>query len=258
MRHRTIGCAVAVVIAVAGSAAAQDPTFAGTWKLNMSKSQLTGQTVKFEKKPDGLITFDSQGFKYDFSLDGKEHPTPDGGTTAWKQVNATTWDATQRANGKVIGTYHSVVKGDSLALVIKMTKPDGTLSDDMTSNWTRMSGGPGFFGTWKSTEVKGAAPGIELALKGATGITFNIPDAQMACTGSFDGKDYPVAMAGKPIKQTLAFERQGAKAFKITTKIDGKPYYTDVFTLSADGKTLTDEGMPTAANEPSKLVYERQ
>jgi hypothetical protein len=60
------------------------------------------------------------------------------------------------------------------------------------------------------------------------------------------------------VKQTFAFERQGAKAFKMTTKLDGKPLYTDVFILSADGKTLTDEGMPAAANEPSKLVYERQ
>src|SRR3954468_3832257 len=101
MTNRVIGCGGAVRMAVAGPAAAQEPTFAGTWKLNMAKSQLTGQTVKFEKKPDGLITFDSQGFKYDFSLDGKEHPTPDGGTSAWKEVNPTTWDATQRANGKV-------------------------------------------------------------------------------------------------------------------------------------------------------------
>ena len=210
MTNRMIGCAVAVVMAVAASAAAQEPTFSGTWKLNMAKSQLTGQTVKFEKKPDGLIHFDSQGFAYDFDLEGKEHPMPDGSTTAWKQVNPTTWDATQRANGKVIGTYHSVLSGDSLALVFRMQKPDGT-SSDMTSNWTRVSGGPGFFGTWKSTEVKGAAPGLEVALQGPTGITFKVPDAQMACTGSFDGKDYPVAMAGKAIKQTFAFERQGAR-----------------------------------------------
>jgi len=35
-------------------------------------------------------------------------------------------------------------------------------------------------------------------------------------------------------------------------------FYTDVFTLSADGKTLVDDGLPVAANEPSKAVYERQ
>jgi hypothetical protein len=31
-----------------------------------------------------------------------------------------------------------------------------------------------------------------------------------------------------------------------------------VLTLSADGKTLTDEGNPVAVKEPVKAVYEKQ
>jgi hypothetical protein len=44
----------------------------------------------------------------------------------------------------------------------------------------------------------------------------------------------------------------------VTTKIAGKPYYVDVYTLSADGRTLTDDGNPVSMNEPIKAVYERQ
>src|SRR4051812_46483718 len=102
MRARMIGCAAAILTFTAGSLWAQAPSFDGTWKLNIAKSQLTGQTVTFEKKPNGLLHFDSQGFAYDFDLEGKEHPTPDGGTTAWTQVNPTTLETTNRANGKVI------------------------------------------------------------------------------------------------------------------------------------------------------------
>ncbi len=257
MRTRVIGCAVAILMCGAGASWAQAPAFGGTWRLNVAKSQLTGQTVSFEKKPDGLIHFDSQGFSYDFDLEGKEHPTPDGGTTAWKQVNSTTWDSTSRVNGKVVSTYRSVVKGDALGVTIRMLKADGT-SSDMNVNLTRVSGGPGLMGKWKSTEVKGVPSTLEVSVDGKTGITLKYPDMQMSCTGAFDGKDHPMVVAGTAIKQTLAFERQGANAFKMTTKIDGKPYYTDVLTLSADGKTLTDEGMPVATNEPSKAVYERQ
>ena len=47
------------------------------------------------------------------------------------------------------------------------------------------------------------------------------------------------------MKQTLAFEKTGANAIKMTTKLNGKPFYVDVLTLSADGKTLTDEGTPS-------------
>jgi hypothetical protein len=32
----------------------------------------------------------------------------------------------------------------------------------------------------------------------------------------------------------------------------------DVFTISADGKTLTDETTATATNEKTKSVYDRQ
>jgi len=257
MRNRVIGCGVAVFMMVAGPTSAQEPTFTGTWKLNMAKSQLSGQTATFQKKPDGLLHFDSQGFAYDFDLEGKEHPTPDGGTTAWREVNPTTWETTSRANGKVIVTSRSVLKGDSLSVEMQMKKPDGT-SSDMTMNWTRVSGGPGFLGTWKSTEVKGAAPIMELSVKGATGITIKVPEVQMACTGGFDGKDYPVMMGGAAVKQTIAFERSGPLSFKMTTKLDGKPYYVEVLTLSADGKILVDEAHPVSANEPSKAVYERQ
>ena len=56
---------------------AQQPSFAGTWKLNLAKSQLSGQTLSVEKTSSGMH-FDSQGFAYDFDLSGKDFPTPDG------------------------------------------------------------------------------------------------------------------------------------------------------------------------------------
>jgi hypothetical protein len=256
MKTRVIGCAVAILMSAAASRA-QEPTFQGTWKLNESKSQLTGVTVTIDKKPSGLLHFDAQGFAYDFDLEGKEHPLPDGSTTAWKQVNPTTWESTNRANGKVISTARVIVKGDTQEVTIRSMKADGT-SSDMTLNLARVSGGPGLLGKWKSTDVKGAPAALQLSLDGTAGIRVEYPEMQMSCTGKFDGKDHPAMVAGAAIKQTIAFERQGPNAFKMITKIDGKPYYTEVLTLSADGKTLTDEGMPVAVNEPSKAVYERQ
>ena len=64
--------------------------------------------------------------------------------------------------------------------------------------------------------------------------------------------------ARRSLKQTLAVEKAGAYSIRISTKLNGKPFYVDVLTLSADGKTLTDEGDPVAGKEPVKAVYERQ
>ena len=44
----------------------------------------------------------------------------------------------------------------------------------------------------------------------------------------------------------------------MTTKLNGKPFYVEVLTLSADGKTLTDDANPVSVKEPMKAVYEKQ
>jgi hypothetical protein len=257
MRTLRVGFALLVALACESAATQAQPSFAGTWKLNLAKSQLTGQTVSIEKSPTGVMHFDSQGFAYDFDLSGKEFPTPDGGTTSWREVNPTTWEATNKANGKVIASYRLTLQGDSMAAVMKVTKPEGG-TVEQTSKWSRVSGGPGFLGKWKSTDVKGAPTTMQIALEGRNGITLTYPEFQMSCKGEFDGKDYTLTGAGAALKQTLAFDKTGSNSIRITTKLDGKPFYVEVLTLSADGKTLTDEGNPVAAKEPVKAVYERQ
>jgi hypothetical protein len=255
---RRLGVAVALFMGLASisTQAVAQPSFAGTWKLNLAKSQLTGQTLSVEKTASGLLHFDSQGYAYDFDLTGKEFPTPDGGTSSWKEVNPTTWEATNKLNGKVVATYHLALKGDAIAATMKATKPEGG-TVEQTSMWTRVSGGPGLFGKWKSTEVKGAPTTMEIALEGTSGITVKYPEFQVACKGSFDGKDYTLTGAGADMKQTLAFAKTGPISITITTKLNGKPFYIDVLTLSSDGNTLTDEGNPVAVKEPVKAVYER-
>jgi hypothetical protein len=257
MGRLRIGSAMWVALACVSTAAYAQPSLAGTWKLNLAKSQLTGQTLSIEKKSSGLMRFDMQGFAYDFDVSGKDFPTPDGGTSSWREVNPTTWEATSKVNGKTIATYQLSLKGDTIAAVMKATKPDGTALEQ-TSSWTRVSGGPGFLGKWKSTDVKGAPNTLQITLDRANGISISYPEFQIACKGSFDGKDYPMTGAGGAMKQTLAFEKAGANSIKMTTKVAGKPFYVDVLTLSPDGKTLTDDGNPVAAKEPVKAVYERQ
>jgi len=258
MKHvRGHVCALAIVLASASLHGASEPSFAGTWKLNLAKSQLTGQTMTIEKTSSGRLHFDSEGFSYDCDLSGKECPTPDGGTATWREENPNTWEIKILANGKVVVTIRMMLSGDSITSVASAPKPDGTTMEQ-TAKLSRLSGGPGFVGKWKSTEVKGTPTTLELALDGGDGITLRYPEFQSVCKGRFDGKDYPITSAGANLKQTLAFERTGARSFKMTTKLDGKLFYVDVMTLSPDGKTLTDEGNAVSVSEPVKSVYDRQ
>ncbi len=246
-----------MAFASASILAADEPSFSGSWKLDLTKSQLQGQTMTLEKTASGLIHFDSEGFGYDFDLKGTQYPTPDGGTIAWVETTPTSWEATNWANGKVIGTYSMSLSGDSVTATMKLKKADGSTVEQSTTS-TRVSGGPGFLGKWKSTEVKGAPTSVEIAIKGRNRITIKYPEFQQVCKARFNGKDYPVTEGGHVSKFTLAFENTGPSTMKITTKLNGAPFYVDVLTLSSDGQTVTDDGNAVSVDEPVKLVYERQ
>jgi len=229
----------------------------GKWKFNAAKSTLTGDTATIETAPDGMMQFSSQGFQYKFKLDGKEYPTPDGGTTAWSATSPDVWDVTNRMKGKVASSYHLVRKGDVLEITGKVAKPDGGTAQ-FASVYKRVSGGPAMTGKWRSTEVKPPMNVLEIASTGADGVTLK-DDTGPMFSNQFDGKDSPALgrMAGS--KYTGAFRKIDANSFELTVKLDGKPMFVEVYSVASDGKTLTLAGSPVnAKDEPYKLVFDRQ
>jgi len=255
MKRARITCWI--VMATVGFLAAADAPYIGKWKLNPDKSQLTGETVSIEKNAKGGMTYTTAETKYDFMPDGKEHPVPGGRTAAWTETSPDNWEVTIRTKGKLTATVMLAVKGDSMTTMTHRPKPDGGMMMD-SSTLTRVSGGPGILGKWKSTEVKATAATMELAANGADGVTLKVPEYGIACTAKFDGKDYAMTGPQAPSKDTLSFKKIGPNLFEMTEKIAGKAVYVDTFTVSPDGKTLTDDGTPISTQELTKAVYDRQ
>jgi len=96
MGSKLIGAAVlwlaSGIVDSAQSDRAADLPYAGTWKLNVAKSDFGETTVMYAKTPSGQMQFTALGQSYAFQMDGKEYPSPFGGTAAWKQIDATTWE----------------------------------------------------------------------------------------------------------------------------------------------------------------------
>jgi hypothetical protein len=235
---------------------AQQPNFSGTWKLNFAKSQLSGTAYTFDKKPSGVWHYSGGGFDADFDLAGKEYTMPSGVSVTGKEVSPTSWHLAFRMNGKSISESKVTLSGDSLKWVSDVTSPDGK-TVHQTSTDTRISGGPGFVGKWKSGNPQGESTTMKITTQ-ADGMTIEVPEFQQVVKGRFDGKDYPVMQAGQASKFTNSFAKGGADSFKIRTKLNGKLFAVDVYTLSADGKTLTDETTVTATNEKTKSVFDRE
>ncbi len=248
--------ALALVLALAAPALAAEPDFAGTWKLNLTKSQLGGTVYTFEKKASGWH-YSGGGFDTDFDLTGKEYTMPSGASVAVKELNPTSWELIFRMNGKTFSKSKATLNGNSLMWVSDVTSPDGK-AVQQTNTDTRVSGGPGFAGKWKSGDVKGTSTTLKITTAGANGITVEAPEYQSVCKASLDGKDYPVMQSGQPSKMTNSFSKPAPNTLKVITKMNGKEFAVDIYTLSADGKTLTDDSTATATNEKTKSVFDRQ
>jgi hypothetical protein len=252
MRHARVVCVL--TLALAGIAAAADAPYFGKWKVNSAKTQVTGMAA-IEKQPSGDYRFDQDGFIYNFKPDGKEYPMPDGGAASWKMVDDNNWEVTMRANGKVTATVKLTASGDTLTSAVTIPQADGkTLTESGTSK--RISGGPGVLGKWRATKTDADDIWLEVTPEGADGLRMAQPNS--LCVAQFDGKPFPMSGPGDPPKQTMAFRRKGPASFEALTYVDGKLFFTDVFSVSADGKVLTDIGTPVATKKPAKVIFDRQ
>jgi hypothetical protein len=253
MRHASV--VFVLTLASAAIVSAADAPYFGKWKPDSAKSQLTS-TATIEKLPSGEFRFNQDGFIYNFRLDGKEYPMPDGGTTSWKAIDDNHWEVKNRANGsKVAATFKLTVNGDALSAVVTVPQADGH-ETTQSASFQRVSGGPGFLGKFKETQADLAETWLEVTPDGADGLKIAQPNS--LCVAKFDGKPYPMSGPGDPPKQTMAFRKKGPAAFEALTYVDGKLFTTDVYSVSADGKVLTDIGTPAATKKPAKVIFDRQ
>ena len=249
-----------LLLLAAGTLIAADPPYAGKWKFNPAKSDFGEATVTFAQTPSGEMQVTADGQSYTFKTDGKDYPAFFGATASWKQIDANTWETTDKLNGKVTGvnTIRLSPDGKALTMESKGKKPNGESFDD-TTVYQRVSGAAGIAGNWKTKNIKVSSPGLmEFVPEGADGLTLNILDQNATCKARFDGKDYPISGPQMPPNFTLAFKKTGPQSFDMSVKNNGKPAYMSTYTVSADGKTLTENSSAVGVSEKYKVVYDKQ
>ena len=255
----TINGALAMFLA-AGALAAAEPPYAGKWKENPEKSNFAGMTMTINQMPSGEMQFSAEGMTYKFKLDGKDYPDGMGGTAAWTSTGSNSWRTVDKMNGKTVATDDLTVSSDGKGLTIHTTgtKPNGE-PIDQNANYRRVSGGPGLAGKWKTENYKNANPNIiELVPSGSDGLIFKEAAYDLTCDSKLDGKDYPCTGPTIGSGWTVAMTKAGPRGLNMLIKKDGNPFFRDTYTVSADGKTLTDTEVATATNEKTTLVLDRQ
>jgi hypothetical protein len=193
-------------------------------------------------------------------VDGKDYPAYFGAEAAWTSLSPTSWQTVWKLKGKAVNTDTVTLSPDGKTLTVntKGTKPNGETIDDTVVS-ERVSGGPGLTGKWKTKNLKSASPNVlEFVPSGTDGLTFRIVDMQLSCEVKLDGKDH--ACSGPTLSPgwTVMVAKQGARALDMTIKNNGKILFKSLYTVSADGKTLTEHGTAVGNNEKTTVVFDRQ
>ena len=247
-----------LLCALVSAAFAADLPYVGKWKVNLAKSDFGQTTVTYESLPGGEWQTTSFGVTYKFKMDVKDYPDGMGGTSAWKAVDASTWEIVGKVNGKVTSTDTLKLSSDGNTLTDtgKQMKPDGGTMDG-TTVYQRVSGGPGLGGKWQTKKVSGTAEVIEIAQSGTDGLSFKDPDMGMACDSKLDGKDYPCSGPMMAPGFTIAMQNAPPRSLNITVKKDGKPFFKATYTVAADGKSMAETGGAIANTEKFKIALDR-
>jgi hypothetical protein len=249
---------LAAVLGTASWVLAASTPFAGTWKVNLEKSILVGDTVKFGSTGDGM-RMTSGGDSYEFKADGSESKTRFG-AASWKKIDEKTWEETDMVNGHVDSKTTWTLSADGKALTARTTgdKPGGGKFDD-TSTYVRTGGTQGLAGTWKNKEFKGSAPSLLTLSDIENGLAFDEPDFKLKASGTFDGKPGNVTGPGIPAGASFSLTRTGAHSFKMTRTQNGKPFDMSSWTVAPDGKSLVVVTRTAGTTDPpTKEVFEKQ
>lgn len=258
MHTRTKLALLAGLTLITAAAFAENP-FAGTWKVDLAKSKLTGRTVTFAPAGPGEVRITEGGQSYTFKTDGSDATTPFGDTANWTKVDDKTWKAVFKKGSTVLDTDTWKLSDDGKTISVNSTgtKPNGDTFND-NEEYTRVTEGQSFFGKWKSTKVSDSAPNTaQIDANGDDGVVWNIPEIKASVALKFDGKEVAPTGPTVPDGLTLAATKTGPRSFTLIEKIKGKPVWKGHFTVSADGKTMTEIGSPAGVVEPETIVYQK-
>src|SRR5579872_1837988 len=158
----SLGTWFAVVLAVACIAvpawAAGNPWY-GTWKMNVAKSHLTGQTFTYSKQANGLDQFSDGVTSYEFTANGIDYPVTGGATESWVSAGPNEWKVTDKQNGTVTSTTDVKLSPNckTMTTATTGTRPDGSAINEQET-YTRIKGDGCLEGTWKSVRMTSNAP----------------------------------------------------------------------------------------------------
>jgi len=258
MQRHTIRIVIVMFLFLGTLSAATDP-FVGKWKLNQSKSKMTGEQVKIENLGGNKFTLTFGDISDTLVADGTDQSVHSGQTQSITIASPNTWRIVAKMGGRTLYTQTCTLSPDGKTMNIDFsgTRPDGsTFNNQMTTR--RIAGTSGFAGTWESTSVKVNSP-LEFDIQPyqSDGLSFVVPAYSDTLSMKFDGKDYAETGPNVAPGSTSSGRRVNEHTLEVTDKVKGDVIDTTEFKVSADGKTLTLTVHEKGQSKQQIYVYDR-
>lgn len=259
MFKHTFRALLVACVAAGTLLAAKDP-FVGKWKLDQSKSKITGEQIKIKDLGANKYTITFGNISDTLVANGTDQPVHFGRTESITKEGPNVWKTVTKKNGRVLwhDTWTLVSNGRMLTVSVAGTRPDGTAFHNHAV-LRRMAGTRGFAGTWESTKLRiGEPEELDIRANGGNGLSFAMPAEHETLSFKFDGKDYPDVGPNVPAGSTSSSHRVNQQTLQMTDKIKGAIMDTAEFKLSSDLKTMTITVHETGQSHPLAIVYDRE
>ena len=253
--------AAAICLATVPTCFAANSPWSGTWKQNLAKSKLTGDTFVVTEKPGGAFHLDAGGLiSYDFACDGKPHPTIADRTLTCSGSPAAGYDWINSAKGTVLSKSRRTFSADGKLMMIHGTsmRPDGsTATYDET--YKRETGTTGLPGKWLDIKDQEQVAGTETWTVNGTTLHIDAPVMKETIDAKLDGSDGKIVGPTIPVGATIAYKSEGPNKLAYTVKFNGKTLVEGTYTLAADAKTITETNwIPGHESEKATVIWEKQ
>ena len=246
MKHVRISiCALIVLAASSHPTQAQSNPWNGSWKTDVSSMKYTGPTYTVATDADGFTVTMGGAANPKVVCDGQPKTSPTG-TAITCVKSASGYEVTTTRDGKTLRKTTNTVSSDGTTLTRKIENfPADDVPWTMTRTSTRVSGGPGFAGDWKETNVSESQDSgiLTIAVKGDS-IDFKETDQTKPTTCKLDGTEIKINET-----QTMAVKLQDPHTLKVSYSVGGKVQRENTFVLSTDGKSITETDITPAPGE---------
>jgi hypothetical protein len=233
----------------------------GTWKIDRSKSHLTGTTYTLAKAANGMWTVTEGELTFTYAPDGKPYPLLDKDHTIRATlVDPHTLKSTFQTKGKTTTVSTDVLSadGNTISDVGINTREDGSTSTTRETD-TRTTPGEGFAGTWISTKTSSSSDTPETITVSGDSITFVSPAEKFTLTAKLDGT--PATPVGPDMIAglTVAYKKLSSTHLDYIVWINGKKISAGYDELAASGKSYTNvDWLIGKESEKTTYVYLKQ